>query len=180
MSKDIGFIVDIDKVNRQLMEHRMTTQESRRAIRNGLAAAGRIIRNAARKNLSATSGKHGPINSAPLLRFVKIKVYKDFGGVRVDILGGTSKRQRTALAKKGVKDLAYTLKFFDLGTKDRYNRRRKRKVLWNKTLRKKRYTGRIQASEFFQRAVKSKNEEAQEKLQFFIERQIERIAKRRR
>ena len=84
---DFKFIVDTDKLNRQLMEHRMTTQESRRAIRNGLAAAGRIIRNAARDNLSNVSGKNGKINSSPLLRFVKFKVYRDCGGVRIDILG---------------------------------------------------------------------------------------------
>ena len=180
MSEDIKFTVDTEKLNQQLQEHRMSTQESRRAIRNGLATAGRIIRNAARKNLAATSGKNGPINSAPLLRFVKFKVYKDYGGVRIDILGRTNKSERTSLAKKGLKDLAYTLKWFDLGTQARYNERRKRKVLWNKKLKKKRYTGSIQPSRFFQRAVQSKSQEAQEKLQDILLKQIERIAKRRK
>lgn len=177
---DFKFIVDTDKLNRQLMEHRMTTQESRRAIRNGLAAAGRIIRNAARDNLSNVSGKNGKINSSPLLRFVKFKVYRDCGGVRIDIFGGTTARQRASMSKKGIKDLAFTLKFFELGTSDRYNNRRKRKILWDKKLRKRRYTGRIQASEFFGRAVRTKNDEARSKLKYFIESQIERIAKKRR
>lgn len=171
--------VDANRLNEQLKAHRMTTQESRRAIRNGLAAAGRIIRNQARANLKTVNGKHGIINYAPLLRFVKLKVYKDASGVRIDILGGSTKRQRASLEKKGMKDLGFILKFFDLGTKLRYNSQRKRKILANKRLKKKRYTGRIEESGFFQNAVKSKQKESQDKLQEFIEKQIERVARRR-
>lgn len=166
--------VDVSRLNDQLKAHRMTTPEARRSIRNGLAAAGRIIRNEARANLKTVSGKHGIINYAPLLRFVKLKVYKDNRGVRIDILGGSTKRQRASLEKKGIKDLGFVLKFFDLGTKERYNRRRN-----NRTLYPKRYTGYIKDSGFFQKAVKSKGQEAQDKLQGFIEKQIERIARRR-
>lgn len=171
--------VDVARLNEQLNAHRMTTPEARRAIRNGLAAAGRIIRNQARANLKVVNGKHGLINYAPLLRFVKLKVYKNGTGVRIDILGGSTRRQRASLEKKGIKDIGFVLKFFDLGTKLRYNNQRKRKVLANKRLKKKRYTGRIEESRFFQNAVKSKGQEAQNKLQGFIEKQIERIARRK-
>lgn len=171
--------VDVSRLNDQLKAHRMTTPEARRSIRNGLAAAGRIIRNEARANLKTVSGKHGIINYAPLLRFVKLKVYNNGTGVRIDILGGSTRRQRASLEKKGIKDLGFVLKFFDLGTKLRYNSQRKRKILSNKRLKKKRYTGRIEESGFFQKAVKSKGQEAQDKLQGFIEKQIERIARRR-
>ena len=166
--------VDANRLNEQLKAHRMTTQESRRAIRNGLAAAGRIIRNQARANLKTVNGKHGIINYAPLLRFVKLKVYKDGTGVRIDILGGSSKKYKESLAKKGIKDLSNVIKFFDIGTVSRYNRKRK-----GKFLKAKRYTGSIKDSGFFQNAVKSKGQEAQDKLQGFIEKQIERIARRR-
>lgn len=176
MSEDIKFTVDTDKVNLQLKEHRMKTAESRRAIRNGLSTAGQIIRNAARRNLATVSGKDGKIHSSPLRRFVKSKVYKDLGGVRVDILGGSLKRERESMEKKKIKDLAFTLKFFELGTKERFNKRRKKKGL----LKKNRYTGYIRSSYFFQRAVQSKSQEAQEKLQDILLKQIERIAKRRK
>lgn len=166
--------VDANRLNEQLKTHRMTTSESRRAIRNGLAAAGRIIRNQARSNLKTVSGKHGVINYAPLLRFVKLKVYKDSRGVRIDILGGSTKRQRASYQKKGIKDLSYVMKFFDLGTKDRYNKRRNYRTLYPK-----RYTGRIQASGFFQKSVQTKSQDAQDKLQEFIEKQIERIARKK-
>lgn len=166
--------VDTTRLNEQLNAHRMTTPEARRAIRNGLAAAGRIIRNQARANLKVVQGKHGIINYAPLLRFVKFKVYKDNRGVRIDILGGSTKRQRASLQKKGIKDLGYILKFFDLGTDYRFNKRRKGKLL-----KTRRFTGDIKPSGFFQKAVKSKGQEAQDKLQGFIEKQIERIARRR-
>lgn len=166
--------VDTTRLNEQLKAHRMTNPEARRAIRNGLAAAGRIIRNQARANLKVVNGKHGLINYAPLLRFVKLKVYKDASGVRIDILGGSSKKYKESLAKKGIKDLSNVIKFFNIGTGPRYNRKRK-----GKFLKAKRYTGSIKASGFFQNAVKSKQQEAQDKLQEFIEKQIQRIAKRR-
>lgn len=166
--------VDVARLNEQLNAHRMTTPEARRAIRNGLAAAGRIIRNQARANLKVVNGKHGLINYAPLLRFVKLKVYKDNRGVRIDIFGGSTRRQRQSMQKKGIKDLGFVVKFFELGTDYRFNKRRKGKLL-----KTKRFTGEIKASGFFSKAVKSKGQEAQDKLQEFIEKQIQRIAKRR-
>ena len=167
----VRFTVDVDAINRQLEEHSMTTREARSAIRRGLAAAGGIIRKQAVQNLRNVSGKNGRINYRPMQRFVKFKVYKDLGGVRIDILGGITMRQSASYRKRGIRDIAYTLKFFDLGTSDRYTR-----LGIN---RPERYTGRIQASYFFQNAVKARQDEAQASLEKFIVKHINRIAAKR-
>lgn len=167
----VRFTVDVDAINRQLEEHSMTTREARSAIRRGLAEAGRIIRKQAVQNLRGVTGKNGQINYRPMQRFVKFKVYKDLGGVRIDILSNSTKKQAASYRKKGIKDIAFTLKFFDLGTGDRYTR--------TGVGRGKRYTGRIQASNFFQNAVKARQDEAQASLEKFIVKHINRIAAKR-
>ncbi|WP_308768904.1 hypothetical protein [uncultured Bacteroides sp.] len=165
----IKFTVDVSRINQMIKDLSLTNREARSAIRRGLAAAGGIIRKQAVQNLRSVSGKNGRINYQPMQRFVKFKVYKDLGGVRIDILGGLTRKQSASYRKRGIKDIAYTLKFFDLGTGERYNKT-------SRKLSKKRYTGRIQASNFFQNAVKSKQTEAQTSLNSLIEKYINRIA----
>lgn len=168
----IKFTVDVSRINQMIKDLSLTNREARSAIRRGLAAAGGIIRKQAVRNLRRVSGKNGRINYRPMQRFVKFKVYKDLGGVRIDILGGLTRKQSASYRKRGIRDIAYTLKFFDLGTSDRYNKT-------GRKLSKKRYTGRIQASHFFQNAVKAKQAEAQTSLGNLIEKYINRIASKK-
>lgn len=174
MADGLRIAVDTTRINALLRELAFTTSEARQAVRRGLSAAGGVIRRQARANLRTVTGRDGrAINYRPLERFVRMTVYKDLGGVRVDILGRLTRRQQRSYSKRGIRDLAYTLKWLDLGTEARYNKAGGR-------LSRRRYTGRMQASRFFQKAVETKAGEAQGLLGSAIEEQINRIARRRR
>lgn len=168
----LTFEVDVEAVNRQLEAYRMTSKEARSAIQRGLRAAAGVISKQARQNLSGVRGKHGNINARPLKRFVRIGIYKDLSGAYVSATGAATKAVRDNMKDKGVKNIGFTLRFFEGGTKERFTEGRKGKKI--------RYTGKIQASHFFSRAVTAKGGEAQTRLHGFIEHYIQLTASKRK
>lgn len=168
----LTFEVDVEAVNRQLEAYRMTSKEARSAIQRGLRAAAGVISKQAKQNLSGVRGKHGNINARPLKRFVRIGIYKDLRGAYISATGKMSKAAFTGMKKRKEKNIGFTLRFFEGGTKERFTKGRKGK--------KVRYTGKIQASHFFSRAVTAKGGEAQATLQRFIELYIHLIASKRK
>lgn len=168
----LTFEVDVEAVNRQLEAHRMTSKEARSAIVRGLRAAVGVISRQARQNLSGVQGKHGAINARPLKRFVRTGIYKDLSGAYASATGKMSKAAFVGMKKHKERDIGFTLRFFEEGTKERYTEGRKG--------RKIRYTGKIRASHFFSRAVTAKGGEAQAKLQRFIEHYIQLTANKRK
>lgn len=114
----------------------------KKAYRDGIRKSLTIVRKEAISRLRSVVGKGASRRKdnygKTLESGVKYKVYKDVSGGNVNILGN------------------YKLKWFELGTKPRYNWRKKNP---QKSLKKKRFTGQIRASHFFTKAYESKEKE---------------------
>lgn len=165
--------IDVSKVNRMFKELNMSTDESRKALRRGLAASARVIQRQAKSNLNTVQNKASgtPLSSTNLKKWVRYVVYRRTLGFRVHI------QQSRGSSKK--ENPSFLLKFFEEGTNDRFNKEVKKEGLFSRRLRKERYTGKIYASHFFSNASKSKIGEAQSTLQKHIERHIQKIASKR-
>lgn len=129
-----------------------------KAYRNGLRYSLNIVKKETIKNLRARVGKgvtrHKNQNGKTLESGVKIKVYKDLTGGNVHILSD------------------YKLRWFENGTEPRYNNQKKTTF---KLLKKKRYTGRMQALHFFKDAYTSKEREVFSTLEKNIASAIQKI-----
>lgn len=171
----IEVTIDVAKVNRMFKELNMSTDESRKALRRGLAASARVIQRQAKTNLNTVQNKASgtTLASKNLKKWVKYVVYKRTLGFRVHIQqskGGNKKENKS-----------YVLKWLEDGTKPRWQKYRKWRPLKQsipfKT--KKRYTGKITASHFFSRASNDKIDESKTMLQKNIEKYIQKIANKR-
>lgn len=165
--------IDVARVNRLFKELNLSTGESRKALRRGLAASARVIQRQAKSNLNAVKNRASgtTLVSNNLKKWVRYVVYKRTLGFRVHIQEsrGSSKKENPS----------FLLKFFEEGTDDRFNKKVKKERMFTKRLKKERYTGKITASHFFSTASKSKIGEAQSTLQKHIERHIQKIANKR-
>ena len=103
----------------------------KRTFRTALRKSASILRNQAIKNLKAKVSNIDRRDrwGNTLRRGIVIKIFKNLMGATVHILGN------------------FKLKFFELGTKERFA-----KKLGRKRLKKPRYTGRIDATHFFENA----------------------------
>lgn len=167
--------VDVNRINRMFKELNMSTNESKKALRKGLADSAKIIQRKARSNLNTVqnraSGK--PLVTKNLKKWVRYVVYRKTLGFRVHIQQSKGKNKK--------ENKSYVLKWLEDGTKPRWQKYRKwrplRQSIPFKT--KRRYTGYITESHFFSNASKSKIGEAQSTLQKHIERHIQKIASKR-
>lgn len=169
----IEVTIDVAKVNRMFKELNMSTDESRKALRRGLAASARVIQRQAKTNLNTVQNKASgtTLASKNLKKWVKYVVYKRTLGFRVHI------QQSRGASKK--ENPSFLLKFFEEGTNYRYNKKIKKERMFSRRLRKERYTGKITASHFFSTASRAKIGEAQSVLQKNIEKYIQKIANKR-
>lgn len=169
----LDITIDVAKVNRMFKELNMSTDESRKALRRGLAASARVIQRQAKANLNMVQNKASgkTLASKNLKKWVRYVVYKRTLGFRVHIQEsrGSSKQENPS----------FLLKFFEEGTDDRFNKKVKKERMFTRRLRKERYTGKITASHFFSTASRSKIGEAQSTLQKNIEKYIQKIASKR-
>lgn len=170
MSDEVRTVVDTDKVNRLLENLKMSKPEARKAIRGALVSSARIIQRQARINLDSVTNKDGStLKSETLKQWVRYTVCRQNDGVRIHIQQTWTKKWNPS----------FLLRFFEGGTKMRWNKKVKRGRLKGHALKKKRYTGKIVASKFFSRAVEAKKQTAEDKLEYYLIRHIERIAKKR-
>lgn len=169
----IDITIDVGKINRMFKDLNMSTNDSRKALRRGLAASARVIQKQAKANLNMVQNKASgkTLASKNLKKWVRYVVYKRTLGFRVHIQEsrGSSKKENPS----------FLLKFFEEGTDERFNKRIKKERMFSRRLRKERYTGKISASHFFSTASKSKINEAQSTLQKHIEKHIQKIASKR-
>lgn len=169
----LDITIDVAKVNRMFKELNMSTDESRKALRRGLAASARVIQRQAKANLNMVQNKASgkTLASKNLKKWVRYVVYKRTLGFRVHIQEsrGSSKQENPS----------FLLKFFEEGTDDRFNKKVKKERMFTRRLRKERYTGKITASHFFSNASREKIGEAQSTLQKNIEKHIQKIASKR-
>ena len=164
--------VDVEEVNRLLSELRLTDRQARTAFRRGLRSSGGIVSQEVKRNLRGVGR-----NTKNLTRFVQVKVNRNSAGVTVSIAQRRGARYEANLGKRGIANKSFVLKFFEKGTDYRFNKYTKRKG--GVPLAKKRYTGFIKASYFFEQAEESKAKEAQEALNGYIIKYIKRIADKR-
>lgn len=170
MSDEVRTVVDTDKVNRLLENLKMSKPEARKAIRSALVSSARIIQRQARTNLIGVNNSDGStLKSENLKKWVRYSVYRKNDGVRVCIQQTWTKKWNPS----------FLLRFFEEGTMMRWNKKVKKGRLKGHALKKQRYTGKIIASKFFSRAVDAKKQAAQNKLEYYLIRHIERIAKKK-
>lgn len=114
----------------------------KKAYRDGIRKSLTIVRKEAisrlRSVVSKGASRRKDNYGKTLESGIRYKVYKDVSGGNVNILGN------------------YKLKWFELGTKERFNYRKK---TIRKSLKKKRKTGSIKASYFFTKSYQSKEKE---------------------
>lgn len=143
--------VDTAEINR-LFAALSDNKDRKAAIKSGLRKSGNIIKKQTVANMTSVSSE-----LAAMKKDVHVKVYKNSSGVRVDILD-----YRKANSK------AFILKFFELGTKERYTRHPRA------------FRGTIGASYFFKKAVDAKLGESERSLQAniikFINRKVAKNA----
>ncbi len=165
--------IDVARVNRMFKELNLSTDESRKALRRGLAASARVIQRQAKSNLSTVQNRASGTTLAAtnLKKWVRYVVYKRTLGFRVHIQEskGASKKENPS----------FLLKFFEEGTDERFNKFVKKKRMFTRRLREERYTGHIMWSHFFSNASRSKIGEAKSTLQKHIEKHIQKIASKR-
>lgn len=169
----LDITIDVGKINRMFKDLNMNTNDSRKALRRGLAASARVIQKQAKANLNMVQNKASgkTLASKNLKKWVRYVVYKRTLGFRVHIQEsrGSSKQENPS----------FLLKFFEEGTDDRFNKKVKKERMFTRRLRKERYTGKITASHFFSNASREKIGEAQSTLQKNIEKHIQKIASKR-
>lgn len=165
--------IDVARINKFFKELDMSTDESRKALRRGLAQSARVIQRKAKANLNTVQNRASgtTLASTNLKKWVRYVVYKRTLGFRVHIQEsrGSSKKENPS----------FLLKFFEEGTDDRFNEKIKKERMFTRRLRKERYTGKITASHFFSTASREKIGEAQSTLQKNIEKHIQKIASKR-
>ena len=171
MNDEVRAVVDTEKVNRLLEDLKMSKPEARKAIRGALVSSARIIQRQARTNLMAVNNSDGSqLKSNNLKQWVRYSVYRKNDGVRIHIQQTWTKKWNPS----------FLLRFFEGGTRMRWNKKLKKGRLKGRTLKTPRYTGKIIASRFFSRAVDAKKQAAQDKFEYYLIRHIERIAKKRK
>lgn len=150
----LRFEVDTAAANRLFDELSMTDQEATRAVRGALRESGNIIRRAAQRSLSSVSSDRRK------RRLIKVVVYKDLGGVRVDIFQGD-------YLDKGDKKKYFNLAWFEKGTKEGRGRNG-------------RFHRATPAKPFFAKAVAASQEQAQKNLGDAVLKHINKVVSRRK
>lgn len=177
-------VVDTAKINALMEDLSLKKGEAKSAFKKGLRQSAQIIQRQARMNLRSVVNQASgtTLNSKNLVQFIRIMVYRNAQGARVDIMDDKRKSTNLRLEKKGLENKSFILKFFALGTQDRYTKSHSKSGYGRNTKRKGRggYRGRIGTSQFFRRAVDSKKTEAESMLEKSIIEQINKVVKRRK
>lgn len=180
-----GFVVDSRKINALFNELSFNKGEAKQALKGGLRKSAQIIQKQARLNLQSVRNRASgtTLNSKNLMQFVKITVYRNAKGVRIDIMDDKRASTNKRLQKSGIENKSFILKFFALGTDARYTKSHKRTGYSRRTAKRigrGGYRGIIGESQFFRLAVEAKKEDAENMLEKAIIEQIKRVVKRRK
>lgn len=178
-------IVDVQRINLLFNSLKMSNKEAKAAVKGGLRKSAQVIQKQARMNLrgvrNEATGK--TLSSKNLLQFVRITVYKQAQGARVDVMDDKRKSTNARLARKGMDNKSFILKFFAMGTEDRYTKSHQRWGHGRKGIKRSGrggFRGRIGNSQFFRMAVDAKQKQAEAMLEDSIVEYINKIVKRRR
>lgn len=177
--------VDVGRINFLINSLKMSNKEAKKAIKGGLRKSSQIIQKQARVNLKGVkneaTGK--TLKSNNLLQFVRISVYKNAQGARVDVMDDKRKSTNVRLQRKGMDNKSFTLKFFATGTDDRYTKSHVKRGFGRKNIKrsgKGGFRGKIGNSQFFRKAVDAKKKEAEGALENSIVEYINKVVSRRK
>lgn len=140
--------VDADRLNKML--DRLTSADTKKAMRQGIRKSASLIRNQAARNLKASINTTGKGGSKPLTKEITLRMYKGASGALIGIVD-----------KRVANSRAFMLKFFNSGTKER---------------RRGHNRGTIEPNYFFSNAVRDKSGEAFQMLEKNILDSIKKIA----
>lgn len=180
MSDDGKMIVDVSRIKRLMTELDTTKKENTKAFRTAFRQSAGVIQKQAKRNLKAITLKRGPLKSANLLQFVRVAAYKTGRGAHVTILPDQRRRTDARLAKKGLSNHSFLLRFFEQGTGHRFTETKTRKKVRTGTPKRRNYRGRIPPSMFFDNAVKAKQKEAENNVEKAIIAQIKKVVSKRK
>lgn len=171
--------VDARGVLRLISDLNLTEAETRKAFRGGYLKAANIIQKQAKTNLKEVQTKSGTLKADELTRYVRKGIYLSGRGAYITALPSTRKQARR-LAKKGIADKSFILRFFEGGTEERWAETKRRKGVVKGVIKTKNYRGRIDASHFFARAVMQRQKEAEGLVCKIIVERINQIVRERK
>lgn len=161
--------VDMRRFNGMVNALKTSNSEVKKIFRTGLRKGARIIQKQAQLNMKSVvnhaTGK--PLKTQHLTRFVRVSVYKDAKGARVDILPDKRKSTKRKLDEFGIENRSYIVRFFATGTKDRYTKSYRRYGQGRRGITRKGkggYRGYIRYTGFFMQAYFTKRAEAEKVL----------------
>lgn len=172
--------VDASQVRQLLKDLGLDNKETIKAFRGGFLRAATIIQRQAKTNLKNVTTKSGTLKSHQLLAYIRKAVYKDGKGVYVTALPDNRASTSKRLKKKGIKNKSFVLRFFEGGTEERWTETKRRKFGIKGVIKTRNYRGRIQPTNFFSNAVKSKQKEAEQQVNRMIVERINQIVKKRK
>lgn len=165
--------VDMRQFNGLVNALKTTNAETKKVFRTGLRKGAQVIQKQARVNMKGVvnqaTGK--PLKAQHMTRFVRITVYKDARGARVDILPDRRKSTKKKLDEFGIENRSYIVRFFATGTKDRYTKSHRRYGQGRRGIKRKGkggYRGFIGRTGFFEDAVNVKRANAEEVLRKIV------------
>lgn len=177
--------VDTRRVNELLKGLNMTNREAKAAIKGGLRKSMQVIQKEARLNLKGVRNEASgtTLRSKDLLQFVRLVVYKNAQGASVNVMDDKRKSTNARLQRKGKENKSFLLKFFAMGTEDRYTKSHQRSGRGRKNITRKGkggYRGKIGYSRFLSDAYQSKKQQAESILEEEIVKYIKKVVARRK
>lgn len=171
MADNGGWLIDARQLYTLIDDLALSNKDLNKAMKKALSSSSRMIQTEAKKNLRSVSYKGGPIGNADFLsRGVNVLVYRS---ARTAKIGLFDNRKVTINYRGGkYKNPAYILRFIELGTGLRKLKGRG-KYRFGKR-------GILEARPFFAPAVEAKYKTAQDILESNIEKEIIKIANKKR
>lgn len=171
MADNSGWLIDAHQLYRMIDDLDLSNKDLNRAMRKALASSSRMIQTETKRNLQGVSYKDGAIkNAAFLSRGVNTLVYKSGRGASIGLVDN---RKVTVRYKGGkYKNPAYILRFIELGTDKRQVKGRGMYRFGNR--------GVLEARPFFAPAVQAKYKAAKDILNDGIEKELIKIANKKR
>ena len=172
MADNDGWLIDAHQLYRVIDDLDLSNKDLNKAMRKALASSTRMIQTETKRNLRGVSYKGGSLrNAAFLSRGVNTLVYKSGRGASISLLDN---RKATVRYKGGnYKNPAYLLRFIERGTD-------KRELKGRGKYPRGTNRGVLEAKPFFAPAVQAKYKAAQDILNDGIEKELIKIANKKR
>lgn len=171
MADNDGWLIDARQLYTLIGDLDLSNKDLNKAIKKAMSSSSRMIQTEAKKKLRNVSYKEGPIGNADFLsRGVNIQVYRSGRTAKI----GLFDNRKVTISYRGekYKNPAYILRFIESGTARRELKGRGKYRYGNR--------GILESRPFFAPAVEAKYKAAQDILESNIEKEITKIANKKR